>query len=450
MRYENIRLPSKSMAPASGVWEMRLRYKIPTSITITAPDLERLTLPEGHFEHASIRGEFRLLGEDGIEAALQPPPRRYIQFCHSLEITLSEDDGELARFVTEQNWESLANLVAKVANRILLSIRNFGMVAHIGEVKIARSPFAGVESTLRQWQVEVIDEAGQVQVLFPVDSAVLGFSLLLGQSAATPSGELEAFRWSDILEAVELDLRPGAHQEFLTNALEHARLGNLRYALLEAVICLEIMLTRFLRLSLQQKGLSNERISAFLTPQLGLTARVGVVLNLLLPGIDFGDVSNVLQAIRWRNELVHETGHLRESLTEIEIRRGIAAVVVLASILASKVEELAAADEMLRLTRKLGEEFGVSLSRLPPNIRAGEMHRVLVDFNYIVRTDLPQAGTMERIVARVSELLAMRDPRFEPQRHLTVRFLVLPNIIRARWVGGRLEISEVPPASTEP
>jgi hypothetical protein len=261
---------------------------------------------------------------------------------------------------------------------------------------------------------------------------------MLGARAETQAGEMDASRWPDIVEAIQANLQPGPEQEFFTNAIEHLRLGNYRYALLEAVICLEIVMTQFIRTYLSQKGIPNTRINKFVSDKLGLTARVAALLNLTLdqpPHPDY--ISTALRAIEWRNKVVHGTGRL-PNRPDHEIREGITTVLGIARVLALALEELEAAPDMQRISQELDAELGKPLSRLAPGVKGRGQHRVVVDFPYITLSAVPTEEEMGRQVERVSELLTVRDAGFDRNRHLLVRFVVLPNDVRARWFGGEL------------
>src|SRR5262249_22809652 len=148
----------------------------------------------------------------------------------------------------------------------------------------------------------------------------------------------------DIVEAVEENEPPSPAQEFVVNALEHVTLGNFRYAILEAVIALEIVLARYLRLALERRDLPKEAIDDFLSPQLALRDRVSVLLNLTLgrDALQDYDFGKILTVIRWRNHIVHRHGHLPVGLQAKDIFEGTRALLGLVLFIDSKYAELLA------------------------------------------------------------------------------------------------------------
>jgi hypothetical protein len=238
-------------------------------------------------------------------------------------------------------------------------------------------------------------------------------------------------------EAMQEGLEPGPEQEFLANCLEHLGERNFRLALIESVICLEIVLSGFLRTYLQhEKRLSKSRIENFLSSTFGLTSRVSGVLDLTLPKelVAKIDADLVLKAVGWRNAVMHKTGRLPAHLDEKTLRKHVAAVLTLVRYLANRRDEIAAEPELRAVGETIAKEFGGS----DPTMRQFSRHVVWVDYFYFSKTDLPLETDMERIVARTGQLLADRDPRFELHQHLYARFLTYLDGPQWGWTAGRL------------
>ena len=126
-------------------------------------------------------------------------------------------------------------------------------------------------------------------------------------------GELDYNNWPTIVEAIQDNLESPPEQEFITNALEHLKVRNYRLALIESIICLEIVLTQYLKAFFSiNKQIPEKRINNFLNPNLGLNARISVLLNLCLDERDIESVNftNILRAINRRNHIIHKTGNL--------------------------------------------------------------------------------------------------------------------------------------------
>jgi hypothetical protein len=204
------------------------------------------------------------------------------------------------------------------------------------------------------------------------------------------------------------------------------RLKNFRLALLEAIIGLEIVLTRFLKAYLHvYKSTPVNRIDTFLSAKFPLTARLSGALDLTLDAGDLQaiDLNRVLTAVRWRNRVVHRTGHLPEGITDEEKTKVIVAVLDLVEKLARQELHISASPEMRAIADKIRERY----QDLPfPSIYVLGQHRVLARFqdslprfNY----ELPARDRLEAAVADVVAQLSERDQRFKVERHLVVQFL---------------------------
>lgn len=423
---------------------MDLRYQVPMSLYVMGGSAnEPILTGEFEFEGTTVRHD--LTGELPVfEVPTLPAHDKYVKHITTLRITVRNFETLRESEVIQNNdWPSLIPLLFRLANRIIRGIRNFGIVSEISEIKPPARESA--EAFVRRWKVERGDEITGFQFLIPEAPELGGLALLLGFGGAGQSGELRGYRWPDIVEAIQSDLPPGPEKEFLTNSIEHLRRGNFRYALLEAVICLEIVTTQFLKLFLQSKGLSSVRIKKFLNDRLGLTARVSAMFNIALDRSPEDDLINqVLKAVEWRNDIVHDTGRLPTGPTEQHFRDGITAVLALSILVAGKRDELAGEPRMRAVASKLSQEWGFLFSGPMPALRAQGQHRVVANINYISSRSIPNVDRMNQMVDRIATLLAEEDHGFDRNRHLVVKFTALPNITRARWSAGKLILSGVP------
>jgi len=417
---------------------MMLRYTIPIDIYALGPWPDALALG-GAFEDGQIRVKYRPVGHlDPFEVPDLPPPEHYVKHCSGLEIELNDQGSQIDVLVEGQNWSALIPILVTIANRILRGIRNTGRVAHVSELKINLSE---AEKYIERWLVTVDDAAGAPRTLVRMqDDPFAGFIASVRGGTATPSGELRVGTWLDITEAIAENQPPAPEQEFFVNAIEHMRLDNLRYALLEAVICLEIVLARYLSLFFQLRGVPNDRIKEFLGPKLGLRDRVTIMLELTVghEALRKIDLQKVIGAINWRNVVVHQTGHLPPHLKDKDTRDGIIAVLALATVLAGKRNELQAAPELQVISQEISKELGGGFSKPFPVLKSPGGHYVVVEFRYIAADTIPAVEELERIVDRVAEKLERRDARFQRDQHLTVDFVAFPDDVHARWRNGRL------------
>jgi hypothetical protein len=209
-------------------------------------------------------------------------------------------------------------------------------------------------------------------------------------------------------------------------------------ALLESIICLEIVLTQYLRsFLLIRKGFSNSKIRRFLSPQMGLSMRLSGLLALTLTKDDLKDVdlNKVIRVVGWRNEIVHRTGRLPEYLTEDELRDGILNVITLVLLLAQLRGRIQAEPTLQDIAKKVSEAHKIPV----PNIFVIGRHFVSVEIQFFFAA-LPENGILEGVSKDLGDQLKTRDKRFIPEKHLFIRFLKFPQTTAARWRSGSLEI----------
>lgn len=419
---------------------MKLRYQIPVNFYVSAPESESLSL-ETSFAHQGLMCQLALVGGDPLTVDEPSQDIRHFRHAERLEISLLEDPvaHKLWMFIEQSDWPGVVQILREVANRCLSGIRNFGVVPSLRELRGRTDENA--EGILRRWRVEMATNS-EWSTLFPEPEFSAIMSAFFPTDAPQVYGELQITSWSSIEEAIQDDIEPPAELEFTTNAIEHLRLGNLRLSLLESIIGLEIVLTRYLTVYLRvQKKLSNNRIKKFLTPSLGLSARLAAVLDLTLSKSELSNMNldQVRAAVNWRNSIVHRTGHLPAGLPEQTLREGIGAVLAVADRLAGHADRIAAGPDMENLTAHVADMY----DKLPrPLVLYIGNHKIGVQFSNVGFDHdwIPGANEVASIAATIGETRISQDARFEPDKHLRIVFTTFPdNKLRAKWEGGKFE-----------
>jgi hypothetical protein len=249
-------------------------------------------------------------------------------------------------------------------------------------------------------------------------------------------GEFEIKNLSDLQEAIEDDLAGGPERTFLANALEHLRRGDLRVAVVESVICLEILLGQLLPRLLEAASVPGD----VLTKEITLFYRVKMLLPLLLPSeAASADLSAVLKTISWRNKIAHQSGYLPDGVPDQKIREGITAVVLLSHKLAHKRDSLERAPKL----RQLGQEIAVKFSVREPTIEWTLGHTYTAKFPFFFDA-APGADRLAEISDAVVHGLTQIDPRCRPEKDVFVFFSKFGTEI-ATWQGGRFHLIDTPP-----
>lgn len=423
---------------------MKLRLKVRFSAYIVASKPEALELNTA-FEHPPFQVKLCLTGQEPLSSEELPEEERHFRQATRIIFELSplqasqHAPSEMKELLVPDQRLRLVRLLVSVVNRVLRGIRNFGTVIHIAEIRFTEDE---VEPLLREWDAEVSLDDEEWQPLIEPKSTFWE-TLKTAYMPRHPMGQLRSARWPDIEEAIQDELEPNPEQEFLTNAIEHIRLRNYRLALLEAIVCLEIVLSQFLEnYLLINKGFSRNRVKKVLGKDVGLTPRVGLLLDLVLTPDELKSLSigDALKAINWRNTVVHKTGHLPPGLSDNEAQDCIFSVLHLADVLARKRTQIVASPESKEVAQFIALAFKVPL----PAISLVRHHRRVVHFQFFISDEFPSEEKMKEIAEVVARRIQERDSRFKPEEHLYIRFSDFPQKTIAVWSRGILEVVAKP------
>jgi len=259
---------------------MRLRLSVPLSLFLNSPRETLLDLPPLTFQHGESEVQIILKGAAPLKVDSGSEPHfRAIHECQ-IEIRQKREAGhQLLKLVQSNDFAELSNLVMPIVNKTLVAIRNFGWVTTAKEYKPERKP----ENLLRAWSTKARIHGEWKEVApNPPQTPFDLFYKLTDLDQNVERGSLSVSRWPDIEQALVEGLKPSPEQEFLTNALQHLREENLRLALVEGTVCLEIVLSECLRLYLSVKRkFSKSKIESVLN-NVGLLSRVGLIVDSML------------------------------------------------------------------------------------------------------------------------------------------------------------------------
>lgn len=377
------------------------------------------------FTYRHCRVVATLLG-DGHASRLDslPPEEQYVRKNTTLGYTvLPEPEGDeyLRGLLTDHNWAALLRFVSTVGNRVLRAIRNQGSVPHVTEI---RTTSAKPEEELLRWRVESSDDAETWTSVIPEPQGLDG----IGARFWPPvEPEIKALNWREIEIALEHDLPPRPEQEFTTNSIEFLRLGNLRMAITESIIGLEIVLNKYLKQSLMERGIGKKDVDDFVGPQLGLSNRVSVVLPFTSPQLSGEvDLNKVRSVVDWRNRVVHKTGNLPEELDAEIVRERVGEVVRLTYLLAMELRKMEATPQIRELIQAIA-----TAHKVETEFTVTGPHQLLM----VVWAPV-ERETMRKIIEEVGVRWSEYDKQFEAPRHLTAIFVDSTTAGLGRWREG--------------
>lgn len=314
-----------------------------------------------------------------------------------------------------ERQEDFIKLVTRLALRILTVIRHIGGCPEIP----VTLPGQDAIDRLRRWGIERSTDGQQWEKLFlnsTEESLGLGLWAFGLFGSFTGMAWLHVRQWPRIAETLEENKKIQPEDEFYTNATKHLADDNLRLAVLEAVICLEIVLTEFLRTDMSvTKGFKNEQIEKFLEST-DLTSRLSGVLGYAIDKSYLKRIDKVFMTVRWRNKITHSTGNIPEEISRDTVKEGIDAVLRLARGLAERRDGILAQEGLNKIATLLKKSWE---NILTINIRQLPWHEVDIEMWLF---PIPSEETMNNMANDASRILAERDKRFVSEEHLKIRF----------------------------
>ncbi|MBM4351722.1 MAG: hypothetical protein FJ106_17740 [Deltaproteobacteria bacterium] len=255
------------------------------------------------FNHKGYAVRISFSGGEPTEIPDVPTYSKYFRKSDGLQFVLDDKDTTrvpLVDLTKIDNYPTLLSLMRTVAGRIFNVIRNFGIVPEIPENLPTKLEKGGdLEAEVLGWFPEMSAD-GVSWTPLPKSKGFGFLSLFLTSKFSRAArfledAELNIALWPDIVEALEDNKEPPPEMEFLTNAIGHLRQKNFRLAVVESIVCLEIVLTQFISNYLYISAkVKKENLQRFLSPELGLTARLSGLLNLTLHKSYFKEIGLVM------------------------------------------------------------------------------------------------------------------------------------------------------------
>lgn len=409
---------------------MMLRVKIPQRFFLCSRSEDQLeSIAVSYiYKHYAIT----LTLEDGdVKKATWAKPddyaRWYRESTHA-ELVIADTEKShrsITDLITPTAHESLLDIIEGAVMKAIRVIRNVGFVPELPESLPRNEPLGEI---LCSWKPEMSSDGATWTASLPPDSEhgyrslfwIFGRSGFVSDFTRMP--ELKVIYWARIKEVLEDDLEIAPQDEFLTNTIGHLRACNFRLALVDAVIGLEIVLTRYLRCYLTTiKKIPGKRIEIFLRNDFGLTPRLAGILDLTmhesyLRGIK---LDQVLQAVTWRNHIVHRTGQLPANVSVATVREHIDEVLALARTLAELYVDTASFSDRQVIGEKLKANWSERIGW--PSLWFKPWHQVYAEVGCGIGGQLSREEMMA-IAEELGGYLKARDRRFNPTSHLEVNY----------------------------
>ena len=326
---------------------MFLEFNLPIRINLFSSEKENLNNTFTNFNYKKYNCFLKLKSEKDIIEYKEKEKITYTRNYHGISITIEDNDkGTIENFVKEQSMAKILKLINLVSNRCLLVFRNYGNLTKVKEfsLRLDSKDIEQVKSFFMMLDIKVSKKNNNKyeKILeywgFKIDIAKEFTSIWLQESYFNVYGEedLGYNTWLVIKDALENNLEITEERYFFVNSLEHIRNNNIRLAVIETVISLEVAVNKYLKNYLKLKNIPNDRIGNLINPQIGIYSTVSVLLDLSIEEelMKTIEIDEVLKLITLRNNIIHNNKQIpKEASGRDEIVKQIASVQILCRLL---------------------------------------------------------------------------------------------------------------------
>ena len=326
---------------------MFLEFNLPIRINLITSEKENLNNTFINFNYKKYNCFLKLKSEKDIIENKEKEKITYTRNYHGISIMIEDNSkGTIENFVKEQSMAQILKLINLISNRILLVFRNYGNLTKVKEfsLQLDSKDIEQVKSFFMMLDIKVSKKNNNEyeKILeywgFKIDIAKEFTSSWLQKSYFNVYDEegLGYNIWLEIKDALENNLEIAEERYFFVNSLEHIYNNNIRLAVIETVISLEVAVNKYLKNYLKLKNIPNDRIANLINPHIGIYSMVSVLLDLSIEEelMKTIKIDEVLKLITLRNNIIHNNKQIpKEATGRNEIVKQIVSVQILCNLL---------------------------------------------------------------------------------------------------------------------
>lgn len=367
---------------------------------------------------------------------------KHFRDCEYLTITILDFKDKLKLLITSGELKEVLKLIILIVNRCIRSLRIYGWVTNLHEFNWSLTS-NDLENILVYLNVEKSEDGKNWQRLIKKYSDSSYLSFLFSSKIIEANSELYMFRWEEIKESVQDNLcvkrkKEPNEMEFVVNAFENLRKDNIRTALIESIIGLEIILTKYIKEYFKIiKRYNRKEIDALLESNFDLKRKI-----LLIPEFTFEeeelhriDLKKILKSINWRNIIVHKSGDFPPNIKKIDKIEGISELINFVRLLELKVIQITSLPKILEIKKYIIYKYNI----LDFYIEKQRNHKIYTKFYNSQKEGLWKEEKINNINNDIFDQLKKIDRRFDPKEHFLALYIELPNNIWAKFWRGSLE-----------
>jgi hypothetical protein len=359
---------------------MFLEFNLPVRINLSVNEKEIINNTSINFNYENYNCFLKLKSEEDIKENTKKEKIYYTRLHHAISIMIEDNNkGAIENFVKEKSMMQILKLINSISNRCLLVFRNYGNLTTVKEFSLQldivdevefKSFFMmlDVKISKNNEEYEKILEHWGFKIDFAEEFISRGSWLQKGYFNVYDEEYLNYDTWSDIKNALENNSEVTEERIFYVNSLEHTKNNNIRLAVIETVIGLEIVVTKYLRNYLKFKNIPNDRIGNLINSHIGIYSMVSVLLDLSVEEeiIKYFEIDKVLKLINLRNDIIHENYKIpKETTKQKEIIEQIIATQILCKLLFSYCNKIIIIKSLLEKTKKSYDIENIEVRCMP-------------------------------------------------------------------------------------
>jgi hypothetical protein len=307
---------------------MFLKFDLPIMINLVATGKEEIESPSINFNYQKNNCFIVLQSRKDIVDEEENKKTIYRRDFYSMSITVEDDErGMVENFVKKRSMAKILKLINSIGNRCLSVFRNYGNLSKIKEfyLQLDTQDMEQYKSFFIMLAVEISENNLEYEKILKYWDFEIDFAKEFISSASRSTyfniyseEYLKYDNWLEIKKGLENNLEITEERYFFVNSLEHIQNHNIRLAVIETVISLEITVNKYLKNYLKTKNIPSDRIKHLINPHLGIYPMVSVLLDLTVEEELMSNIKidEVLKLITLRNKIVHENKQISKEPSE--------------------------------------------------------------------------------------------------------------------------------------
>ena len=360
---------------------MFLKFNLPIGINLSANEKECLNDTFINFNCKKYNCFLKLKSEKDIIENKEKEEITYTRNYHGISITIEDNNkGTIENFIKEQSMVPMLKLINSISNRCLLVFRNYGYLTKVKEfsLQLDSKDTEQLQSFFMMLDTKISKKNNnEYEKILEYWNFKIGFAEVLTRSWLQKSyfnifdeEYLDYNNWLDIKDALENNLEITEERYFSVNSLEHIYNNNIRLAVIETVISLEIAVNKYLKDYLKFRNIPDDRIGNLINSKTGIHSMVSVLLDLSIEEevMKAIKIDEVLKLITLRNKIIHENKKIpKESSEHKEIFSQIASTRFLCKLLFGFCSKRINIKALLKNTQTSYDIENIEIRCLPDN-----------------------------------------------------------------------------------